>query len=255
MVNQYFKNHNIINLDDIDVSIYKYLPLKYLRYLVSKKELYINKVSTWDDVYENWFLKENFILPNGNIATAKGLIPGVFGQCWTTLKESDAMWRIYSSIEAGKDDIAVKIRTSARKLYDCVYLKDDDMVNVYIGKVHYVSLEKFREIQDSVSPLSNSKINSVLTNSYFLKRNTFEHEQEVRIILLYATDQHEKFGKEALSFSIDPYDLIEEFVIDPRVSTIECEEIAKQLIDLGCDKNKIYQSDLYQLGPHSIRLI
>lgn len=44
--------------------IFKYIPLKYLIKMLDDDTLYVNKVATWDDVYENFFLKQTFMYEN-----------------------------------------------------------------------------------------------------------------------------------------------------------------------------------------------
>lgn len=82
MINENLKAANVISLD-LDAPIYKYIPFKYLKLIIQNSNLYFGKVSSWEDVYENWFLKEQMVLSSGEKVSAKELIPGVFGQSWT----------------------------------------------------------------------------------------------------------------------------------------------------------------------------
>ena len=96
MIDEKLKAGNVINLD-LDTPIYKYIPFKYLKLMIQKSNLYFGRVSSWEDVYENWFLKEQMVLSSGEKGRATDLIQGVFGQSWTLQEESDAMWRIYQN--------------------------------------------------------------------------------------------------------------------------------------------------------------
>ena len=129
MIDENLKAGNVINLD-LDTPIYKYIPFKYLKLMIQNSNLYFGKVSSWEDVYENWFLKEQMVLSSGEKVSAKELIPGVFGQSWTLQEESDAMWRIYSKLDRTLhdylDDTAVRIKTTGRKLFDVIYTDDKD---------------------------------------------------------------------------------------------------------------------------------
>ena len=257
MINEKLKAGNVINLD-LDTPIYKYIPFKYLKLMIQNSNLYFGKISSWEDVYENWFLKEQMVLPTGEEGSAKELIPGVFGQSWTLQEESDAMWRIYSKLDRTLhdylDDTAVRIKTTARKLYNVIYANDEDFNTSYIGAVKYLSQNDFLKMQDSLSPLNPLDLSEVFVKSYFFKRTPFEHEKEVRPILIYSP-KHENFGKDGVSFDIDFDNLIDEMVTDPRLTPDEYRTVRGQLIGLGAKSDKVRNSELYNIPPHIIHLL
>lgn len=257
MIDEKLKAGNVINLD-LDTPIYKYIPFKYLKLMIQNSNLYFGKVSSWEDVYENWFLKEQMVLPLGEIGSAKELIPGVFGQSWTLQEESDAMWRIYSKLDRTLHeylgDTAVRIKTTARKLYNVIYANDEDFNTSYIGAVTYLSQTDFLEMQNSLSPLNPLDLSEVFVKSYFFKRAPFEHEKEVRPILIYSP-KHENFGKDGVSFDIDFDNLIDEMVTDPRLTPDEYRTVRGQLIGLGAKSDKVRNSELYNIPPHIIHLL
>lgn len=257
MIDEKLKAANVISLD-LDAPIYKYIPFKYLKLMIQNSNLYFGKVSSWEDVYENWFLKEQIVLSSGEKVSAKELIPGVFGQSWTLQEESDAMWRIYSKLDRTLhdylDDTAVRIKTTARKLYNVIYANDEDFYTSYIGAVKYLSQNDFLKMQDSLSPLNPLDLSEVFVKSYFFKRAPFEHEKEVRPILIYSP-KHENFGKDGVSFDIDFNNLIDEMVTDPRLTPDEYRTVRGQLIGLGAKSDKVRNSELYNIPPHTIHLL
>lgn len=257
MIGENLKAANVISLD-LDAPIYKYIPFKYLKLMIQNSNLYFGRVSSWEDVYENWFLKEQMVLPSGEKGSAKELIPGVFGQSWTLQEESDAMWRIYSRLDRTLhdylDDTAVRIKTTARKLYNVIYANDEDFNTSYIGAVKYLSQNDFLKMQDSLSPLNPLDLSEVFVKSYFFKRAPFEHEKEVRPILIYSP-KHENFGKDGVSFDIDFDNLIDEMVTDPRLTPDEYRTVRGQLIGLGAKSDKVRNSELYNIPPHTIHLL
>lgn len=257
MIDEKLKAANVISLD-LDAPIYKYIPFKYLKLMIQNSNLYFGKVSSWEDVYENWFLKEQMVLSSGEKVSAKELIPGVFGQSWTLQEESDAMWRIYSKLDRTLhdylDDTAVRIKTTARKLYNVIYANDEDFYTSYIGAVKYLSQNDFLKMQDSLSPLNPLDLSEVFVKSYFFKRAPFEHEKEVRPILIYSP-KHENFGKDGVSFDIDFDNLIDEMVTDPRLTPDEYRTVRGQLIGLGAKSDKVRNSELYNIPPHIIHLL
>lgn len=257
MIDEKLKAGNVINLD-LDTPIYKYIPFKYLKLMIKNSNLYFGKVSSWEDVYENWFLKEQMVLSSGEKGSATDLIQGVFGQSWTLQEESDAMWRIYSKLDRTLhdylDDTAVRIKTTARKLYNVIYANDEDFKTSYIGAVKYLSQNDFLKMQDSLSPLNPLDLSEVFVKSYFFKRAPFEHEKEVRPILIYSP-KHENFGKNGVSFDIDFDNLIDEMVTDPRLTPDEYRTVRGQLIGLGAKSDKVRNSELYNIPPHIIHLL
>ena len=257
MIDENLKAGNVINLD-LDTPIYKYIPFKYLKLMIQKSNLYFGRVSSWEDVYENWFLKEQMVLPSGEKGSATDLIQGVFGQSWTLQEESDAMWRIYSKLYRTQHDYlgdtAVRIKTTARKLYNVIYASDEDFNTSYIGAVTYLSQNDFFKMQNTLSLLNPLDLSEVFVKSDFFKRAPFEHEKEVRPILIYSP-KHENFGKDGVSFDIDFDNLIDEMVTDPRLTPDEYRTVRGQLIGLGAKSDKIRNSELYNIPPHIIHLL
>lgn len=257
MIDENLKAGNVINMY-LDTPIYKYIPFKYLKLMIQNSSLYFGSVSSWEDVYENWFLKEKMVLPSGEKGYAMDLILGVFGQSWTLQEESDAMWRIYSKVDKKQpdylDDTAVRIKTTGRKLFDVIYTDDKDYNTSFIGAVSYLSQNDFLKMQDSLSPLNPLDLSEVFVQSYFFKRTPFEHEREVRPILIFPPN-HENFGKDSVSFDIDFDNLIDEMVTDPRLTSGEYGTVRGQLIGLGAKSNKVRISELYNIPPHTIHLL
>ena len=257
MLEENLKAGNVINLD-LDAPIYKYISFRHLRQMIQNSSLYFKRVSSWEDVYENWFLKEQLVLPSGEKGIATNLIPGVFGQSWTLQEESDALWRIYSKVDKEQpdylDDTAVRIKTTGRKLFDVICTDEKDYNTSYIGAVSYLPQDDFLKMQNSLSPLNPMDLSEVFVKSYFLKRTPFEHEREVRPILIYPP-KHENFGNDGVSFDIDFENLIDEMVTDPRLTPDGYRTVRGQLIGLGAKSNKVRNSELYNIPPHTIHLL
>ncbi len=230
--------------------IYKYFPVKFLVPLLSDKLLWVNHTSNWEDVYENFFLKNEFVYGNQS-GRADKLIGCVYGQSWTLQDESDAMWRIYSN--KYRESCAVRIRTTVNKLFSVIFPKGKDLIDLqtstFIGKVKYLTDDELFAWQQRSIPVN--EVIRTMVDSFFLKRTPFEHEQEVRIIRTIPGDFC-NVGVESLLFKIDPDDLIEEYVIEPRLSDVQASAIKNQLVDLGVQPGKIRQSDLYKFKPSKI---
>lgn len=262
-MNEFCKSQNVLYGLDLDTPVYKYMPLKYVKTMIQSHTLRFDQVSRWEDSYENWFLKERIRLTNGEIGSAENLIPGVYGQCWSKKEDSDAMWRIYSVLskktEEGNhfaylDNSAVRIKTTARKIFDAIYKEDQDMASVYIGCVNYLSQADFDNLVDSLNPLSPLSINEVFRNSYYFKRDSFSHEEEIRPIVIIPNVGDSRFGVECLNYIINPDLFIDALVADPRLNEEEYNYVFAQIIEAGASPYCISQSELYKFKQITIQL-
>lgn len=61
MLNDWFKNRNILNIPDTNKFIYRIIPMVRLEQMLQTKQNTLVKIKLWEDPYENFFFKENFI--------------------------------------------------------------------------------------------------------------------------------------------------------------------------------------------------
>lgn len=235
-----------------DAYIYKYIPLEYVLSMLKKKKLRIEGVKTWKDPYENFFLKENFFIDEKSQINTDGVSERIYGQCWTRKEESDDMWCIYSKEEGNAEKKAVKIKVKVDSLFSLVYAEDSCMATTSIGAVQYVAGEDFEKIRNKlVESISIINFSQTIEDSLYMKRDSFEHEEEIRIIISHDTGHQEE---EFLEFDIPDISIFEEYVLDPRLDANEHEASIKLLIECGVEKEKIRRSDLYDFIPKQINL-
>lgn len=246
-INNYFKMRCVLNNLDLNKPIYKYIPFKYVLNMIKTQKLYICEVKQWKDTYENFLLKQKFKYKNITLK-ADNVIDHIYGQCWTSLNESDAMWRIYSS-PLNIDDTAIKIKTTAQKLFDSIYISDECMATTSIGVVKYYYKKDLLQWIKSLHLHTAQDIGDNIVPSMYMKRKPFSHEKEIRIIIMLDTN----IG-EILKYDINPDNFFEEFVIDPRLEKNHVNIITKKLINLGVKESLIKQSQLYTFTPEIIRL-
>jgi hypothetical protein len=198
---------NYINLKDaeLDKPVYRIMPIKRLLQCLEEKRLVLVPPRKWDDPFENYLLSARVKLSSGETGGMEEMRDKVYGQCWTQHRETDAMWRIYSSDTSG-----AKVKTSPRRLLDALKNTDSDSADVtcFIGKVQYMNQK------DLVSSLMGIDLfnsnGSGIAKSLLYKRREFSHEREVRLI---HTD-----GKGAIHpIPIDPSAAFDEIVFDPRM--------------------------------------
>ena len=247
MVNEFFKLKRVMNDLDLDKPIYKYIPLKFILEIYKTKKLYMSKVKSWEDTYENFFLKQEFRV-NGHVLSARNLMEQVYGQSWTLLSESDAMWRIYSN-KRNFNEVAVKVKTSARRLFDVIYTDDACMATTNIGQVQYMYKSELRNWLNDIKIQSAADFGNNIVPSMFMKRKPFSHEFEVRAIVFLDHD-----GGDGLLYDINPDSLFDEFVIDPRLEPETTKKIMEKLINVVADPKKVKQSALYTFTPNIIKI-
>ncbi len=100
-----------------------------------------------------------------------------YAQCWSTLSESDALWRIYSY-----DKMSVQIHTTVEDLRQLLEIYcSTTQYRVFIDDVKYDLKGTVDEMFDN---LHNIIINNgEISDPFFHKRLAFEHEKEKRVII------------------------------------------------------------------------
>ena len=217
------------NLDP-NAPIYLVYPQRFLENLLRGK-LVIRSTRTWTDPYEKLVSQCGYAaIENGKIRQhfiEKNVLP-TFGQCWSTCRESDAMWRIYSKVHqdgsaldsAFDADEAVRLRTSPQKLLNALVggLGIEKGGNCFIARMRYFSENAL--LQEIANTIGSNRENAFSgaagqADALLFKRDAFTHEQEVR--LLYVDTKCEFLNQDQIEISVDPNSLIDEITVDPRV--------------------------------------
>ena len=253
-INENFREQCMNGIDK-QTYVYKFIKLKHLKPLIKNQKLRIYTISNWEDPYENFFLKSNFytyadFYKQVVKVETESIINRTYGQSWTLIEESDAMWRIYSNKE-NIEETAIRIKIKADNLFDIVYTEDKCMITTSMHIVKYKTDDEITTWLSSFKKDINNDILKYAKESLHIKRKAFEHEKEVRIII--SPDSQSK-ESEVLEFNIPNLNSIEEFILDPRLKEENVEEITQQLCKLGVDKNKIKKSKLYDFTPVNLTI-
>lgn len=137
--------------------------------------------TTWKDPFESRFINATY--------GKSGSFP-LKNKCWATCitpeRTVEAQWNMYSGNQLG-----VQIVFNKRTLIDCICkFADQNNMDVYIGKVQYESQK------DITSGVTSSTFTSLigtpfclnnrdsLIRTFFLKRNAYQYENEIRILLV-----------------------------------------------------------------------
>lgn len=234
-----YRNYIEISDDELDANIYRIMSVSRLLQCFKDRHLTLVPPSNWDDPFENLLLKASIRVGKEDSALIAAR-DQVYGQCWTLHKETDAMWRIYSPEKMG-----VKVKVKIRNLLKVLQTAKPDMheLRCFIGIVSYVTqkalVKKLHEVD-----LFNTN-GSGIAESLLYKRQEFSHEKEVRLI--YTN------GKGPLvKVAIDPLELFEEIVFDPRMDD-DLVTLYEDVLRKYSFKNRIAKSVLYQV-PKNLNL-
>lgn len=215
-----------------DTKLYRYIKLEAFISFVETKRIHMTNVNLWDDKWEVILSKIPTVdskgRPNSPLYSFHQYI---FGQCWSLVQESDAMWRIYSPSRTG-----IQIASSVDK-----FKLIGGFNRSYLGKVVY-----FETISDLIKKASSPK--SPFDDALF-KRIAFIHEREVRF--LTHGDFLDQFKPKwtQISLPVDPSTFIESVTIDPRSDDWYVDTIARYCERIGLAVKPV-KSSLYESDPH-----
>jgi hypothetical protein len=221
--------------------IWRYLDLPKFIDMFVKRRIYLRRADQFLDAFEGM---PTFPLRDYIYASYKELeneIPGSFDgnpiahandaltnlrklnfiNCWYFGNyESAAMWSLYSQVGSG-----IAVQSTVQRLRDAM------PIEAYIGKVKYVDYS-----------VANIDPKDDLRSVLFLKRNHFEHEREVRVVLpvSFEKSDSEKIGHYV---DIDLSELIEVLIISPK-TPLWLHESVNAFMDTVGFSNKIKRSEL-----------
>ena len=241
---------NGLEITDWDQPIYRIFPKKrFIDILQSNKNGLVRPIK-WEDPMENFLLKSTVKTAEGELGSLENIAASWYGQCWTTNPESDAMWRIYSHDKNG-----IKVSTTINKLFSSIYDENDDFRNLkyFIGRVSYESRDAIEKFLSNVtfSGMALGGQGKKFAKTLCIKRPEFEHEKEIR--LLFHDAENEFTSQDCVDFQFDHSQIIDEVVVEPRLTSTEYQAIKKELVGKGC-LAPISQSQLYQVTPTTIPL-
>jgi hypothetical protein len=186
----------------------------------------------WDDPFENFIMRLKGRLPSGEIVEFAQRYD-FYGQCWTLVGGSDAMWRIYSS-----DKRSVRIKVRIRSLVQTLAPWAKGIV--LLGKVRYLHTEGLLTWAKRAMRVTEAPDVRLLARTLLVKRSAFSHEREVRLLYFEPGEQPKLF-----QYRVDPGTFVEEIVVDPRLSTDEATSFIEEIRKRTAFRGPITHSDLY----------
>ena len=164
--------HDTLSVNPI---LWRYMDFTKLLSILENKALFFARADKLGDPFEGSVPKSNIAsrsILNPDFTDDEIIMYGLIMQqlprfslisCWhESPHESEAMWKLYTSVNGG-----IAIRSNLNSLINSLKVNE----KIHIGKVQYVDYENDRISEDD------------LLFPYLHKRKSFEHEQEVRVII------------------------------------------------------------------------
>ncbi|MCP4370415.1 MAG: DUF2971 domain-containing protein [Deltaproteobacteria bacterium] len=215
-----------------NTKIYRYVSAECFFAFVESKYTYLTNINQWPDKWEA--ILEKVPVLNENLNQTEPLYSfheEIYGQSWSMLEESDALWRIYSPNNTG-----IAISTSIEKFE-------------LIEGIHKGILGKVIYFDNTVDLMNKAENNNEGLKTALFKRIAFKHEEEVRLLTHNDFVDNTSTEKKYIYCQLDPLAFIEGVTIDPRandwfVKTIKsyCKRVGFDIIP---EKSTLYDSDAH----------
>ncbi len=213
--------------------LYRYVSLETFFSFIESQQISLTNISLWDDRWEAILSRIPTVNGQGRIAAPSySFHQFIYGQSWSRIQESDAMWRIYSPTRTG-----LQIATSVEK-----FKLVGGTRRWHLGSVTY--FETIADLLEKGNAPSDSPFRHAL-----LKRMAFSHEREVRF--LTHGDFLARFEPEQshIGLQVDLTAFIEGVTIDPRADDWYVDAIARYCARAGLSIKPV-RSSLYEPDPH-----
>ena len=240
---------NYLNIErtEWDIPIYRFTSADRILSFIDKHKNTLVSPRKWKDPFENFLSRIKFRKKDGSLYKHP-FRDRVYGQCWTTIEETDAAWRMYIP-----DGNGVRLKTRIKKLHYSLSVQSGyPVMSSYIGRVAYKTED---EICAWLS--DNQWVKEHLlgvgcrgqAESLLFKRKEFEPEQEIRLIYL---DPHNRGVDNFYHYEVDPSEVIEEITFDPRMEDDLYETYSSIIRTLGffgeVNKSMLYKIPFFEVS-------
>jgi len=241
-----YKEHYSFHTPDKPLTIWRYIDFAKYVDLLLKNQLFFNRSDNFDDPFEGYLKLKDHKDSKDILALQEQTKKFYFLNCWhINENQSDAMWKIFLN---AKNGIAIK-STIASLIKGLESAKED----IYISKLFYRDFSKvtFTELLfENQNEISGGRGGGL--NQFNYKRDSFEHEKELRLYYIDLPIPHaikDGVPREPLThkrIDVDLKSIVHEIVVAPFADNWFKElvdEVTKKL-----DYNfKITKSNLYKL--------
>jgi hypothetical protein len=240
----------VARLPDLDVVVRRIFPLTRFLEILRSKEMALIAPHLWDDPREDpaahcMLDGCNLTPPRGQQALSTYLAP-VWAQCWSLNPGSDTLLRAYSRVKidcksnrnSHRDAEGVIVTTTVRHLLAAAEDWHSDCADSHfvIGRVEYVEDEQIRQrIVNACNGRGPALFTTVQgrAESLMWKRTYFEHEQEVRLMLIARSWSEDQPMSVVRKVRFDPNKLFQSVSLDPRLVSFERMEREDEFREAG----------------------
>lgn len=242
----------VARLPDLDVVIRRIFPLRRFLDTLRSQEIGLVAPHTWEDPREDataLCMLEGSRLspPKGQQSLAAYLAP-VWAQCWSLNPGSDTLLRAYSRVSIdpksrrnnARDGEGVIVTTTVRHLLSAAesWHADGADSHFVIGRVEYLD---DREIGQRIVNACNTdgygpaffRTVQGRAESLLWKRTYFEHEQEVRLMLIARDWPKDRSVPPVRNFRLDPNIVFQSISFDPRLISSEKKQREEEIRKAG----------------------
>ncbi|MDP2023973.1 MAG: DUF2971 domain-containing protein [Hydrogenophaga sp.] len=216
-------------------NLYRIVPFERAVQLFTRRTLYFSSPRAWDDPYE--------------VAVEHSHSNSMFAQCWSSKSMSDAMWRIYSPNALG-----IRIGTTRQRIHSELTkaLKAGQIGKFSIKDVRYAKSKvvqtNFRNLSKILEKTSQFEF---AVAALTIKRDAFEHEQEVRVVVADDewSSENNLLGREV---QVDPVELVRSILVDPRAPEEYLAAYKHYFEEVLGFKGNVARSGLYATPEHFV---
>ncbi len=242
----------IARLPDLDVVVRRIFPLNRFLDMLRSKEMGLIAPRTWEDPREDptalcMLDGSNILPPKGQQALSAYLTP-VWAQCWSLNPGSDTLLRAYSRVyidpksrrNSARNAEGVTVTTTVRHLLAAAEAWHADGADSHfvIGRVEYL---EDGEIGQRIVNACNTEgygpsfFRTVhgRAESLLWKRTYFEHEHEVRLLLIARAWPQKLIAPDVRNVRVNPNTLFHSISFDPRLISFENKEREMEIREAG----------------------
>ncbi len=234
----YTKAMNFEEDGELDQPVYRIMKQEHVISLFTDRKNAMSKFGNWKDGFENFLMNcghEVNGVKHDNTVRNK-----MVAQCWTRERYSEAMWGIYANDPRER---FLRIKSTPRKLMHALISARPQLAAdlCRVGKVVY---KPTNEIKDYYDEKKNADVDmNLLFQSLLLKRKSFTHEKEVRLI--YCAMLEPLDAKGLFWYEVDPHEMVTQIMADPNCNRRKWKEEKQRLRSETGFQGAIKRSKLY----------
>lgn len=216
--------------------LYRVDSLEHILSIIKKNKLWLARPESWDDPWEDPVAR----LPQDTkLARNIAFHYSYFAQCWSTNPCCEATWR-----RKHAEGCCIQIETTFMDLCSSLYLPSElNYPNVdelfFLQPVQYLDVKTTGMLKNEVSALISQKADWDLLriSSLFAKRNYYEYEKEVRLVLRLPPEVQQPYA-DHYELTLDPNRMIHAVKVDPWCGEYEYEMIKEKMdaLNISCSK-------------------